>query len=324
MAANHISPGAVGIEDFVPEQWSDSIIALYDAKTAMKDLVNIVPHRAGAGDVINIPVEGPGGSPNRKVFETDVIKQNHNSSMVRLSVDEHWEYSYLLEDKENSQAMASLQPMLSKAAGRNMARMCDATIMAKAAIGFQTGGALTSTPTPYGPNWGAGFAANLLADGAPVIGSDGNTLYTGGNAASLTDAAILDLILRLENEDVDTDDLVFVLPPSAKRDVLEIDKHVLADNLGSDENIRGQFGSLYGVPVVLTNACPKLDNGAGGLDRVGFLMSREAVYMAYQWDIRSQVDYVQRELGHLFTFDSLYGVEVARPTAGVAIVVPNQ
>jgi hypothetical protein len=185
--------------------------------------------------------------------------------------------------------------MLTKAAGRAMARQLDGNLFSLASQ-FQGGTATTVDPDVFGADWWAVAADNKFISGnggAAVIGSDGNTLYDGANAAAITDAAILSMILLLENADVDSDDLVFVVPPSAKRDVLSIDKHVLVDQKGRTDEIRGSFGEMYGIPVVISNACPKIN---GGADRVGTLMSKEALYLAMQWDVRSQVSYKQELL----------------------------
>ena len=150
-----------------------------------------------------------------------------------------------IEDKEASQSLSSLKPMLSKAAGRNLARTQDARIFAYASTAWQGGTPFTAAIDPYDPaGWPAAYH-NALTNA--VIGSDGSTLYTPGspNAAPLTDAAILEMILTLENNDVDPDELVFVLPPSAKRDILSIDKHTLVSYKGrSDELLKGQFGDI--------------------------------------------------------------------------------
>jgi len=95
LGTNHQSPGNPGIEDFIPEQWGDLVVAAYDAKTAMKEIVTIVPHSANRGDTIVIPVEGPNVSPAAKQFQTEVTLQQHDSSNVRLVVNKQFEFSRL-------------------------------------------------------------------------------------------------------------------------------------------------------------------------------------------------------------------------------------
>ena len=211
----------------------------------MKGLTYSVPHGANKGDVINIPMEGPGKAAVNKQFQTAVTLQNHDSSTFRLTVDQHLHYAYLIEDKEAAQSLSALKPMLSKAAGRNMARTLDARIFAYASTAWQGGTPFTAAVDPYDPaGWPAAYHTALTR---AVIGSDGQTLYTPAtpNAAKLTDAAVLNMILQLENNDVDPDELVFVLPPSAKRDILSLDKHTLVNQKGrSDELLRGQFGDI--------------------------------------------------------------------------------
>ena len=77
------------------------------------------------------------------------------------------------------------------------------------------------------------------------------------------------------------------------------------------------------MPVVLTNACPKVPAGGGNFNRVGMLMSKSAIYMALQWDVRTQMDYQLDHLGTLFVSDCLYGLGIPRNNEGISIVVPN-
>lgn len=89
LGLDHINPGNPGIEDFIPEAWSDAIIAIRDAKSVMRDLTYHVPHRANKGDTIHIPMEGPGRAAEDKAFQTQVTLQNHDSSTFTLQVNSH-------------------------------------------------------------------------------------------------------------------------------------------------------------------------------------------------------------------------------------------
>jgi hypothetical protein len=82
---------------FIPKLWSDEIIAEYEKSLVMKPLVKSMKMTGKKGDTINIPMPVR-GEANAKVEETQVTLVADTSSNKQILIDQHWEYSRLIED----------------------------------------------------------------------------------------------------------------------------------------------------------------------------------------------------------------------------------
>ena len=88
---------------FIPKLWSDEIIAEYEKSLVMKPLVKSMKMVGKKGDTINIPMPVR-GSANQKLTETQVTLVADQSGNKQIVVDQHWEYSRLIEDITSVQA----------------------------------------------------------------------------------------------------------------------------------------------------------------------------------------------------------------------------
>jgi NADH:ubiquinone oxidoreductase subunit B-like Fe-S oxidoreductase len=79
----------------------------------------------------------------------------------------------------------------------------------------------------------------------------------------------------------------------------------------------GLIGNLYGVDVYVSSNCPTLEANVRGC----ILMQKDALVHAEQMSVRSQTQYKQEYLSTLYTADTLYGVQVYRPEAGLVLAV---
>ena len=234
--------------------------------------------------------------------------------MINVSIDQHYEYSKLIEDIAEVQSLASMRKFYTDDAGYALATQVD---------------------TKLGTLWEALQGGTVGGDNAAswetaYIGSTGNTLYTGNssNAADITDAGIRALMLKLDNADVPMDNRSLIVPPVAASDMLGIARFTEQQFIGSGDAIRtGKIGQIYGVDVYISSNVPTTTESGGGspgsTDRVGCLMHRDALVLAEQVGVRSQTQYKQEYLGDLFTSDTIYGVGELRNDAGVAFVVPG-
>jgi hypothetical protein len=93
LGTNHQAEGAAGIGSFFAEEYSNLVIAQYNAKTAMKGLATMIPHGANSGETINIPVEGLKQAASRKVFETQVNLNSHQSTNLTMKIDQQFEFN---------------------------------------------------------------------------------------------------------------------------------------------------------------------------------------------------------------------------------------
>ena len=294
--------------NFIPELWSDEVIGAYKSNLVVANLVTKLSHKGKKGDTIYIPVPAR-GSASAKAANTQVTLSAATNTKVTVSIDKHYEYSKLIEDIAEVQALASMRKFYTDDAGYALAKQVDTDLFALAE-GLQ-GGTVGGT--------GAASYENA------VKGSDGTTAYTGNssNAADITDAGIRRMLLTLDDADVPMDNRVLVVPPIAANDMLGINRFTEQQFIGSGDAIRtGKIGQIYGVDVYISSNCPSA-SGNSGADRVGMLMHKDALVLAEQVGVRSQTQYKQEYLGDLFTSDTIYGVAELRNDAGVAFVVPG-
>jgi N4-gp56 family major capsid protein len=272
------------------------------------NLVTKLSHKGKKGDTIYIPVPAR-GSASAKAANTQVTLSAATNTKVTVSIDKHYEYSKLIEDIAEVQALASMRKFYTDDAGYALAKQVDTDLFAL-------------TEGLQGGTVGGSAAASYEK---AVIGGHGSTLYTGdsSNASDITDAGIRRMLLTLDDADVPMDNRVMVVPPICANDMLGINRFTEQQFIGSGEAIKtGKIGQIYGVDIFISSNCPSA-SGNSGADRVGVLMHKDALVLAEQVGVRSQTQYKQEYLGDLFTSDTIYGVAELRNDAGVAFVVPG-
>jgi N4-gp56 family major capsid protein len=292
--------------NFIPELWSDEVIAGYKKNLVLGNLVTKINHSGKKGDTIHIPAPVR-GSATAKAANTQVTLQGDTHSVINLSIDKHYEYSVVIEDIVEVQALSSLRKFYTDDAGYALATQVDTDIFTEleALQGGTVGGASAS-----------------LWEKA-VLGGDGVTLFTGNspNDTDITDVGIRKMILTLDNADVPMDNRFMVIPPISANDMLGINRFTEQQYIGDGKAIKtGKIGSIYGIDVFVSSNCPSIDSDG---TRVGVMMHKDAVALVEQMGVRSQTQYKQEYLGDLFTADTLYGVGELRNDGGVAFVVPS-
>jgi len=308
LGTNQVTTTIAG--NFIPELWSDEVIGAYKSNLVIANLVTKLSHKGKKGDTIHIPVPAR-GSASAKAANTQVTLSAATNSVINVSIDQHYEYSKLIEDIAEVQSLASMRKFYTDDAGYALATQVD---------------------TKLGTLWEALQSGTVGGDNAAswetaYIGSTGTTLYTGNstNAADITDAGIRALLLKLDNADVPMDNRSLIVPPVAANDLLGINRFTEQQYIGSGDAIRtGKIGMIYGVDVYISSNCPTTtqSGGDGATDRAGVLMHKDAFVLAEQLGVRSQTQYKQEYLGDLFTSDTIYGVAELRNDAGVAFIVP--
>lgn len=290
-SANNVTVSAAAT--FIPEIWSDEIVAAYEKKLVMANLVKRMSMKGKKGDTVHIPVPVR-GTAAAKAANTAVTIQYNNEQEVSVSINKHYEYSRLIEDIVSKQALASLRQFYTSEAGYALARQKDTDLIL---LGRSS-------------NNGAGTAAYANA----YIGGDGSTAYTSGtpNASALTDVGIRRLIQRLDDNDAPMEDRVLVVPPSSRNTLMGISRfteQAFVGEVGNGNTIRnGKIGDVYGVEVFVTPNC----DTATGSARIALMFHKDAAVLVEQMGVRSQTQYKQEYLGDLFTADTLYGVQLLR------------
>ena len=302
LGTNHVTNATAGV-GFIPDVWSDEIIAAYKRSLVAANVFKKMSFTGKKGDVVHIPVPTRGDA-SLKAASTQVTLIAANESEKTVTIDKHYEYSRLIEDITEVQALTSLRRFYTDDAGYALAKQVDTSLI-------QLGRSF---------NGGAGTAAYANA----FIGGDGTTAYTSGtpNATALTDAAIRRTIQRLDDNDIPMEGRFFIVPPSSRNTLMGLARYTeqaFVGEAGNSNTIRnGEIGNLYGIPVFVSSNC----DTATGAARICLLGHRDAAVLVTQQNIRSQTQYKQEHLGTLYTADTLYGVAELRDNACFALAVP--
>lgn len=300
-------------DKFIPEIWSDEIIAAYKKNLVAANLFSKMSFKGKKGDTLHIP-KPTRGDAAAKTASSQVTLIAATETEIQVLINKHYEYSRLIEDIVEVQALASLRRFYTDDAGYALAKRVDTDLIQ---LGRGVNGATIGT------NDYATAASSTNA----YIGSTGATVYNSStsNAAALGEAGIRRSIQRLDDQDVPMTDRFLIVPPSSRNTLMSISRfteQAFVGEQGGNNTIRnGQVGDVFGVKVfVSTNA----DTAAGGsgTDRICLLAHKDAFVLAEQMGVRSQTQYKQEYLGTLFTSDMLYGVGELRDGSAVALAVP--
>lgn len=334
--------GVVVADKWIPQQWQDEAIATYMAKTVMRNIVSTMSHQKHKGDSIIFPKPARGDA-TAKAVNTQVTLIADTATDITLTINKHYEYSKMYEDIADMMALNGMKKFYTKDAGYALARRVDAELFKIMAT--MNGGAISGATT-------------LFETG--VIGGDGSTAFAGsssGNGTALTDAGLRTAIQNLEDDDVDSSELNFVVPPTVIKTLRGIARFTEQAFRGDGDTLKtGRVGNLYGVEVYASSLCPWIHCNsvtntqsvnfsgttltASTVDEFGFtvdwatstptdtkyracaLIHPDAMMLAETQAIRVQQQYKQEYLGYLVTADTIFGVVEMRDYAGLAVIVP--
>ena len=314
LGTNHVT--LTSAATFVPEIWSDEVIAAYTKSKVMANLVRKMPMKGKKGDTIHIP-KPVRGNASVKAAETQVTLIANVESEVVVTVDRHFEYSRLIEDIVGVQALNSLRRFYTQDAGEALAIRVDTDLLA---LGTALGNGTLADAT---------LAASWQHNRAFTFSATGLTVYDGDVAATgedFTDAGFRKAIQTLDDADVPMSERYFVIPPLLRNVLMGTARYTeqafVGEN-GSANTIRnGRVGNLYGIEVYISTNLPTITE-LTGTARPALLFNREAFVLAEQMGVRTQTQYKQEWLADLMTADMLYGRKTVRPENGVALIVNN-
>ena len=303
---------------FIPELWSDEVIAAYKSNLVLANLVRKISMSGKKGDTIHLP-KPIRGAANAKAINTAVTVQNDTETEVQVSIDQHYEFSRLIEDITDVQAHATLRKFYTDDAGYGLAKQVDSTLFNRGTE-FGTGG-YVAAPTP----------ADWVSDAVYYVdASSGLTAFAENTvvpADVFTDAGLRALVKLMDDNDVPMDGRSLTIPPSVRETILGIDRYVSSDFVAGRGVENGKIGNLYGIDVYVSSNVPVMETAAqnaataGGDIRAAILMHKECMVLAEQMNVRSQTQYKQEWLGTLYTADTLYGTKVVRAEAGFVLAV---
>lgn len=327
---SYFSAGAVvdltAADKFVPEIWSDEVIAAYKKSLKMAPLVKRLQMTGKKGDVIHIP-KPTRGTSHAKAEATAVTIQADTESELTIGIDRHFEYSRFIEDIVEVQALNSLRQFYTDDAGYALAKQVDDDLF-RVGTGFGDG-TLDMTTVLTGDPTGAAWDGN-----SNVIYNDatsGVSTYVDDTVVAADvwdDAFFREAIKRMDDADVPMDNRVFIIPPTLRKEFMGTERYVSNDFRNEQPVATGYIGTVYGIDIYVSSNCPVIEgataNSTGTVDlRGAFLMHKDAIVLAEQMAVRSQTQYKQEYLSTLYTADTLYGVQAYRPEAGFVLVVPD-
>jgi hypothetical protein len=283
---------------FIPKLWSDEIIAEYEKSLVMKPLVKSMKMTGKKGDTINIPMPVR-GSANQKIEESQVTLVADASGNKQILIDQHWEYSRLIEDITMVQALSSMRKFYTQDAGYALARQVDSDLIASALDCWDVQGMSVITSDD----------GSCCPDGELVVPA------VEGGASDFCDGAFRDAIQILDDADVPMDNRKLVIPPAARNHIMGIDRYVSSDFVNGRGVVNGKIGELYGIDIFVSTNLPA--NQAG--EKPCLLFHTDALVIAEQMAVRTQTQYKQEYLADLMTADTLYGEDCYRPENGVVI-----
>lgn len=234
---------------------------------------------------------------NSKTVATAVTLNQPTETKITLSVNQWYEVSFAIEDREAAQVKHSyyLQEKYAMNAGYTMAKKLEVAL------------------------------ASLFA---------GFSTTVGASTTNLADSEIRAAINALESVGIDTtsDVAFFVSPAVFWKQIQNIDKFSLAINSPvNDPTAKTPKATLYGIPVYVSN---NIQYVSGTTGRANALAHRDALHFATsplgsggsmgssmtgKYGVRVQSHYIPEYLSTVTTADLLYGVIENRDNAGVLI-----
>jgi len=266
------------LANIIPEIWGEKMNDYYRAqlKTAafFTDLSSDI---VGGGDTVYVP-NITAMTAHAKTTGSAVTVNNPTDTNITLLVQTKMECSFAIEDMDGSQVKQSY-----------------------GYIGRQAQNAAHEVAEAY--------------EDAIIALFDNFSQTVGTSAAGIADSNILAALKYLADANVPMDNRAFFLSPKAVwSDVMSIDKFTLLQNTnGADPVLKGQVGTLYGVPVIESSNIGTTNGSAQNC-----LAHKEAIVHA-NTGLQVQSNYVPQYLATITTAFMRYGVVENRDTSGVWI-----
>lgn len=306
------------VPNFIPELWSDEVIAAYKSNLVMANLVRVLNFQGKKGDTIRIPTPTRGDA-SVKAAETQVTLIPHGPDAgLIVNIDRHVEYSRFIEDIVSVQALESLRRFYTDDGGYAIAKDTDSQLLVealRAAGATIVYDAATNTVTHATSTYGT------------IYEGDG-TVWDETVTTDLSDEGIRTFIKLLDDTDAPMADRYMVLPTISKKDLLgtaRFTEQAFVGEVGASNSIRnGLVGDVYGVEVYVTTRTPIVEDDTDVGDNVlGVMFQRDGILLAEQLSARAQSQYKQEWLADLLTVDTIYGTKQLRESSIVPFVVPT-
>ena len=304
------------VPNFIPELWSDEVVAAYKANLVLGNLVRKLNHRGKKGDTIKVPTPTRGSASSKTEQALVTFIEHGTDAGISISIDKHYEYSRLIEDLVSVQALESLRRFYTDDGGYAIGYEVDFQLALELLRADWTVGTVTS---------------RVVQDDSTITGTvyegDGTT-WNQATSTDISDAGIRTFIKALDDVNAPMAGRVMVIPTIVKQDLLGLARfteQAYVGEVGAGNSIRnGLVGNIYGMEVYVTTVLPQIDNSAGSAQvQHGVCFQRDACVLVEQLGIRAQSQYKQEYLADLMTVDMIWGNKTVRPTSVINFVVPT-
>lgn len=286
----------------IPLLWGDKINEFFKLKLMIADFfIDRSSELSGGGSALYTPnlTEFTAAA---KSNATAVTLNNATDTKVTLTVDQWYEVSFAIEDREAAQVKHSyyLQERYAQGAGYTIASKLEVALAAL---------------------------------------FDNFSTTVGASTTNLADSEIRAAIATLEGVGIDTQtDVAFFMHPNVFwKQVQNLDKFSLAINSPvNDPTSKKPKATLYGIPVYVSANVQYI---SGTVGRANALAHKDALHWATsplgsggslsggaktgKYGVRIQSNYLPEYLATLTTADLLYGVVENRDNAGVTLWTAN-
>lgn len=280
--SGNVNIGATAGSVFRPNVWSKEVLMFAKENLVLLPLIKHYDQDVKAGgQTLEIP-NVSAITANLKAQNTVVTLNYNTETKTTITLDQHYESSFLVEDLVATQSNYATRSDYTQAAAYAIAEKVDSIIAT----------AMTSAFTGYGA-YGTALNDNLILT---------VNRYLSENKAPRSDRSI-------------------VVHPKGEAELLAIDKYVRYDALGvggSANSIKnGKIGEIYGAEVFMSQNLVYLDTATDEYSSLFF--HKEAFAIAMQQEPRTQAQYKQEHLGWLVTVDVLFGIKQLRSGFGFTL-----
>jgi hypothetical protein len=280
--SGNVNVGTTAANVFRPNVWSNEVLMFVKSNLVLLPLIRHYDAEVQAyGQTVEIP-NVSAITANAKSANTLVTLNYNTETKTTITINQHYESSFLVEDIVKAQSKYDLRSDYTQAAAYAIASKVDTAIATT----------MTNTFTAY-----------------------------GAFGTALNDTLILTVNRYLDDSKAPQTDRSFVVTPQGKQEMLAIDKYIRYDaiGVGGDQNsIRsGQIGEIYGVRVYMSQNLVQVTSSPNQNNHLFF--HKESMAIAMQQSPRTQASYKQEYLGWLVTVDVLFGLTQLRTSFGFVV-----
>ena len=280
MALSARIPSGLDTNKFIPELFSRNVLKAVKNKLVTVSAVNhSYEKELVKGDTLYITRTNTVTATEITIGTEGVQKNPFNTTAVTLTVNQYYEAPVTIDYMSRRQSQVDLVGEAEDESAYAIAKIVDTSVCDL-------------------------FSA---LSGSTGYGTDGS---------AITDSVLISAVEELDEADAPDENRVWILDPSAKADLMGIDKFVRVDYGYGEQVPTGTFRKdVYGAPVRITNNLTANSTG-----NYGVYMHRDAIAIVISE--RLDVDRVDQPLKHqlIVNTSALWGVIELRDTFGMPIL----